>query len=133
VSQLRQQFAKRLKQAMQAAGLKPIPSVLVDQFNLEYRGKSVTFQTASRWLRGEALPDVEKVQTLARLLGIGACQLLFGERARLSVREPADEVAEPLRALDRKMLLGYFRLESEQRKLVRDLVDGLGGAVKPEG
>jgi transcriptional regulator with XRE-family HTH domain len=130
MSQLRQQFAKRLKQAMQAADFEPKPSVLVDQFNLEHRGRSVTFQTASRWLKGEALPDPEKVQTLARLYGVSACHLLFGERLRMSVKEPGDDIAD-LRAYDRRMLVSYLRLMPEQRKLVRDLVDELSSSNPP--
>ncbi|HTA64588.1 MAG TPA: hypothetical protein VK753_03710, partial [Xanthomonadaceae bacterium] len=118
-------FAKRLKQAMQAAGLEPKPGVLVNEFNLEHQGKSVTFQSASRWLKGEALPDPERILTLARMLGVSASLLLFGERAGLAVREPGDESAGHLRALDRKMLTAYLGLAPEQRKLVRDLVDTL--------
>ena len=125
MGQIRQQFAKRLKQAMQAAGFEPRPGVLVDQFNLEHRGSSVTFQTASRWLKGEALPDPEKIQTLARVLGVNACHLLFGERTGLAVREQGEDSIDGLRALDRRMLAAYLKLTTDQRKLVRDLVDEL--------
>jgi len=129
MSQLRQQFAKRLKSAMQAAGLDPRPGVLMTQFNLEHRGKSVVFETASRWLKGAAVPDPDKVQTLARLLGVSACYLLFGEAG--GVRESGEQAIRDLRLADQKMLTTYLDLTIEKRKLVRELVDELQ-AGKPD-
>lgn len=105
--------------------MEPRPGVLVDQFNLEHRGKSIAFWTASRWLKGEALPDPEKIQTLARLLGVSACHLLFGERAGLAVREPGEQTIGDLRAPDQKMLTAYLGLSLEKRRLVRELIDEL--------
>ena len=125
----RQQFAKRLQQAMQAAGFSPQPSVLVDQFNLEHRGKSVVFQTASRWLKGEALPGPDKIQTLAVLFGVDPCHLLFGDRARLSVRDQREEWAAQMRLPDQQMLQAYLRLPRMQQKLVRELVQQLLAAA----
>ena len=133
MSQFRQQFAKRLKQAMLSAGFEAKPSVLVDQFNLEHRGSSVTFQTASRWLKGEALPDPEKVQTLARVLGVSACHLLFGERVGLAVRDSGDHALDGLRALDHRMLSAYLNLTSDQRKLVRHVIDEMASGSKATG
>ena len=49
----------------------------------------------------------------------------------MSVREPGDDPVETLRATDRKMLQAYLKLAPEQRKLVRDLVDGLSDGGGP--
>ncbi len=133
MAELRKQFAKRLKQAMQTAGFESKPSVLVMQFNLEHRGSAVTFQTASRWLKGEALPDPEKIQTIARVVGVSACHLLFGETGRFGVRDQASESLETLRAQDHRMLAAYLLLKPEQRKLVRELIDELGSGKTPAG
>ena len=46
------EFAERLQAAMRAAGLEPRPAVLLNLFNTNYWGRSVTFQAVSRWLRG---------------------------------------------------------------------------------
>ena len=51
------EFAQRLQAAMVAAGLEPRPGVLLNQFNANYWGRSVSFQAVSRWLRGEAIPE----------------------------------------------------------------------------
>ena len=44
------EFARRLRDAMEAAGLEPRPGVLLTLFNTHYWGRSVTFQAVSRWL-----------------------------------------------------------------------------------
>jgi transcriptional regulator with XRE-family HTH domain len=131
MAELRKQFAKRLKQAMQAAGFESKPSVLVNQFNLEHRGSTVTFQSASSWLKGESLPDPEKIQTIARVFGVSACHLLFGEQGKFGVRDAAQEPVESLRAQDHKMLSLYLQLSTDQRKLVRDLVDEVANGKQP--
>lgn len=125
----RQQFAKRLKEAMQAMGHSPQPSVLVNLFNLEHSGESVTFQTASRWLKGESLPTPERVKTLATLFASDACYLLFGERTRLSIRDTPASWPGDLPAQDGRMLKSYLRLPVAQRKLVRELILALADSA----
>ena len=50
----REKFSQRLANAMQQAGYDVRPKVLFNLFNSHYRGRSVTFQTTSRWLAGKA-------------------------------------------------------------------------------
>ena len=83
----RDEFAKRLKHAMRAAGLEPRPSVLFLQFNAHYKGDSVSFQTTSRWLNGRAFPGQDKARTLASLLGVEPLVLRFGPGAKSKVGE----------------------------------------------
>jgi len=59
------EFAQRLRDAMVAVGLEPRPGVLLNHFNAHYWGRSVSFQAVSRWLRGEAIPEQDKLVTLA--------------------------------------------------------------------
>lgn len=80
------EFAERLRNAMLAAGYEARPSVLEKGFNSRYWGRSVTFQAASRWLRGEAIPSQEKLQVLAEWLKIEPHALRFGEQAAESIR-----------------------------------------------
>ena len=74
----RLEFAERLKAAMSGAGLDPRPSVLLKLFNARYWGRSVTFQAVSRWLRGQALPEHDKLLVLAELLHVEPEVLRYG-------------------------------------------------------
>jgi len=66
------EFSKRLAEAMRAMGLEARPKVLMTRFNSRYRGRSVSFQSASRWLRGEAVPKPDKLELLAELFRVEA-------------------------------------------------------------
>src|SRR3989442_3477931 len=81
------EFALRLRQAIEAAGLEPRPSVLLKLFNSSYWGPPISFQAVSRWLNGEAVPEQDKLVLLAGFLAVGT----GGVRARAS-RPPAPSV-----------------------------------------
>ena len=118
-------FAKRLKEAMRAAGHEAKPCVLVDLFNLNHaEGAGVSFMTASRWLKGTIPDDLAKVQTLGRVLGVDPGYLLFG-RDRLAVAE-SQSVWNTSSAQDRAAMNAFLALPPAQRKLVRELIAALG-------
>ena len=81
------EFAARLRAAMLAAGLEARPGVLLNLFNAHYWGRSVSFQAVSRWLRGESIPEQDKLIILAEVLKIEPEVLRFGEGVRQSVQE----------------------------------------------
>ena len=81
------EFAERLQAAMRAAGLEPRPAVLLNLFNANYWGRSVTFQAVSRWLRGESIPAQDKLIVLAGVLKVEPEVSRFGGTVRKSVRE----------------------------------------------
>ena len=76
------EFAERLQAAMRAAGLEPRPAALLNLFNANYWGRSVTFQAVSRWLRGESIPAQDKLIVLAQVLKVEPEVLRFGETVR---------------------------------------------------
>ena len=78
----RSQFSQRLAEGMRALGYEPRPSVLFRLFNAKYRGRSVSFQTISRWLGGVSMPEQDKLQVLAALLGIEPQVLRFGKESK---------------------------------------------------
>lgn len=122
----RQQFAKRLQDAMRQADLDPKPGVLVNLFNLNHAsGPTVSFQSASRWLNGGALPGMDKLPTLSRILDVDPCYLLFGQRTRLAVGEPRQAWPEVMDLPDRQMFQTYLQLTQTKRRLVRELVSQL--------
>ena len=126
MTDLRQQFGKRLKEAMREAGHEPKPGVLVNLFNLSHAdGQPVAFMTASRWMKGLAIPDPMKVLTLARLFGVEPGDLLFGNGSRVAIGEARLTWMDGLRPADRQMVQAYIQLPPAKRRLVRDLVGQL--------
>ncbi|MFN5420916.1 MAG: hypothetical protein ACK49Q_09895 [Burkholderiales bacterium] len=45
-----QQFADRLRGALESAGVRASPTLVANAFNLRYRGRSITPHTARNWL-----------------------------------------------------------------------------------
>ncbi|MEJ2803129.1 transcriptional regulator [Comamonadaceae bacterium PP-2] len=116
------EFAQRLREAMVAAGMEPRPSILLQQFNVHYWGRSVTFQAVSRWLRGEAIPGQDKLVVLASLLHIEPEVLRFGEAVRRSVRESRQRWDQGVGYLERETFDAFLQLPLAQRKVVREVI-----------
>lgn len=125
MSDERQAFSDRLAEAMRARGYDPRPGVLHKLFNSHYKGRSVAFSTASKWLRGLALPEQDKLQVLAKVLRVDPHVLRFGGKSRIG--EPRTEW-EALAPPDRAMLEAFVHLPLAQRRLVRELVAALATA-----
>ena len=121
-----QQFAQRLRTAMQAAGLPLSPTLVAHQFNLLYWGEGVTVHAARNWLNGTSLPKPDKLRVLAHWLQVKPQDLLFGldpKPAILGVEEPS--VHEVLSLADEFMLERYRELSYEYQRMVKELVAAL--------
>ncbi len=116
------EFAERLRNAMVDAGYEARPSVLEKGFNSRYWGRSVTFQAASRWLRGEAIPSQEKLQVLAEWLKVEPHALRFGEQAAESIRAKRQQWDKALDYQERETIEQYLSLPIAQRKVVREVI-----------
>lgn len=116
------EFAERLQAAMRAAGLEPRPAVLLNLFNANYWGRSVTFQAVSRWLRGESIPGQDKLITLAEILKIEPEVLRFGEAVRHSVQARRQRWDEGVGYLERETFDAFLQLPAPQRKLIREVI-----------
>ena len=113
---------------MRARGYDPKPGVLHKLFNSHYKGRSVAFSTASKWLRGLVLPEQDKLQVLATLFNMEPHVLRYGGKPRVGEGKLVWEV---MAAPDRAMVDAYLGLPAAQRKLVRDLILALSrGAPK---
>ncbi len=126
------EFAERLRSAMLAAGYEARPSVLEKGFNSRYWGRSVTFQAASRWLRGEAIPSQEKLQVLAEWLKIEPHALRFGEQAAESIRAKRQQWDKALDYQERETIEQYLGLPIAQRKVVREVIAAFAKAFPGE-
>lgn len=107
---------------MCAAGLEPRPAVLLNLFNTHYWGRSVTFQAVSRWLRGESIPEQDKLITLAEILKVEPQVLRFGEAVRQSVEERRRRWEEGVGYLERETFDAFLQLPAPQRKLIREVI-----------
>lgn len=116
------EFAQRLREAMVAAGLEARPGVLLNLFNMNYWGRSVSFQAVSRWLRGEAIPAQDKLVVLAEILKVEPEVLRFGHAARLRVEEGRKRWEEGVSYEEREMFDAFLRLPVPQRKVVREII-----------
>ena len=119
MSDERFEFSRRLGQAMSAAGYEPRPAILFRLFNARYTGRSVSFQSASRWLSGRSIPEQDKLQVLADLFGVSPQTLRFGEPAR--VAEARGEW-QAVGARERAVIETFLGLPARQRELVGELV-----------
>ena len=74
----KEEFGKRLVAAIEAAGYAKRPSVVEKHFNSRYWGSPVTFQAVRRWLRGESIPEQDKLVVLAEWLQVESHELRYG-------------------------------------------------------
>lgn len=125
---VRQDFSKRLAEAMQARGYAPKPGVLHKLFNSRYTGRSVAFSTASKWLRGEMLPDPDKLDVLAAALDMEPQVLRFGGPSSRSGGSPLDW--KGMSPEDAAACSIYLKLPLKRRELVRDLLKTLAESSK---
>lgn len=116
------EFAQRLRDAMQAAGLEPRPGVLLNLFNTHYWGRSVSFQAVSRWLRGEAIPEQDKLVVLAGVLNVQPEVLRFGVGVRQSVEQRNQRWEEGVGYLERETFDAFLQLPAAQRKIIREII-----------
>lgn len=116
-------FAERLKIAMVSAGYDVRPSTLEREFNLRYWGKPITFQAVRRWLRGDSIPNQDKLQLLAKWLRIDPHYLRYGEGSAHCVSEPHTAWEISSNSEERHVLSLYRSLPTAQRKVVRDVLE----------
>lgn len=113
---------------MRVAGYEPRPSVLSRLFNTHYRGRSISFQSASRWLGGRAIPGQDKLQVLSSMLGVEPHALRFG-RGRVAEPRLAAWPAG-IAGRDQRAIEAFLALPPSHRELVGELVRALAGSAE---
>ncbi len=120
-----QAFAQRLKQALVASGVRISPTVVANEFNLRYWGRSVTPHTARNWLLGKSIPTQDKLRVLADWLQVGPDELRFGQVASVPKVTENMDMGGDLNMADREMLNRYMSLSVQDRKTAREVVAAL--------
>lgn len=121
-------FAQRLRLALEACAVRASPTVVANEFNLRYWGRSITPHTARNWLLGKAIPTQDKLRVLADWLQVSPDELRFGRAGAAQAMHEADAQFNTLNMADREMLSRYMALSMAERKTVRDVVEALSVA-----
>jgi len=116
------EFAQRLRDAMVAVGLEARPGVLLTVFNTHYWGRSVSFQAVSRWLKGQAIPEQDKLLVLAGVLKIEPEVLRFGEGIRKALQERKQRWEEGVGYQERETFDAFLKLPAPQQKIIREVI-----------
>lgn len=125
------EFAQRLKQAMLDAGYEARPSVLEREFNQRYWGNPVTFQAVRHWLRGDAMPEQDKLQALAEWLSVEPQVLRFGGEAIRKIQEKKDRWDKAIAGTEREVIEAFLSLPVSQRKVLREVILTFAKAYRP--
>ena len=121
-------FAERLRHALDAAGVRPSPTVVANEFNQRYWGRSITPHTAPNWLLGQSLPTQDKLVVLAEWLQVSPDELRFGKSTSGLNLAEADPQSGQLGMADREMIARYLGLPTADRKTVREVVAAMAVA-----
>jgi len=124
-----QAFADRLRQSLKGMGIRPSATLLANEFNLRYWGKSITITTARNWLLGKSIPMQDKLRVLADWLHVSPDELRYGTLTPIFKAQDSGTDMSVLTMQDREMLARYMALSLENRKTVCDVVVALAVAA----
>jgi transcriptional regulator with XRE-family HTH domain len=132
-------FADRLKLALRRVPEKPEgPTELARFFNLRYQGEPVSTQTVDKWLKGRTIPKHDKLETLARALGVDLHWLHYGPSPKgVTTKKkpkalPPPEEKYPVSAESLELANKIESLAPHHRYLVQELVAEFYGDVEKE-
>lgn len=134
----RKQFAENLKRILVEKGIVPKASVLEREFNLHHYGKPIGLHAVARWLRGEALPSLARLRTLADWLEVDLTELVSAETAYKinkveKQKEPTKHIWEMAASYQDQLLFETFlNLPQEQRKVVREVIVAMHKAYQSD-
>lgn len=118
-----------MRLALKGVGIRPSATVLANEFNLRYWGKSITSHTARNWLLGKSIPMQDKLRVLADWLHVSPDELRFGTLAPSFKAQDSGTEMSVLNMQDRDMLARYMTLSLADRKTVCDVVSALAVAA----
>ena len=117
-----QQFADRLRAALESAGVRASPTLVANAFNLRYHGRSITPHTARNWLLGKVMPTQDKLRVLADWLQVSPDELRFGRAPGKTYVYEMNAGPIEMALADREMIDRYLSLSQTERKIIRDVV-----------
>lgn len=124
------EFSKRLVEAMQKQGYKPEAAVLEREFNLRHFGKSMTLHGVNKWLKGESIPPYDKIITIATWLKVPPEELTFGLAITQKIKQENSNWKEAISYQEREIFEAFLALPTPQRKVVREVIVAFAKASK---
>ena len=112
----------RLRQSLNSAGIdSSSPTELQRGFNKHHNGeKSISVYAAFKWLKAESIPTQDKIQTLAKWLGVSPVWLRYGES---DTSKQNDEIsALSLTESELDLIKNVRRLSLGHRQAIREFV-----------
>jgi hypothetical protein len=87
-------FSRRLKELLKEKyGYIPSAAKFADAFNLRAHGTTtISRETARKWIRGEAIPELSRLKVLINWLGLKPSAFLDGEINEQSAEDTSSEV-----------------------------------------
>ena len=132
----KEKFATNLRRILIEKGYEPKASVIEREFNLRHYGKPIGLHAVARWLRGEGLPSLARLQTLAKWLEIDIQELVSNEKAYQVAKlekkkEPNKQIWESAASYQDQILFQIFlNLPQEQKKVVREVIMAMDKAYR---
>ena len=117
-----QQFADRLRSALESSGVRASPTLVANAFNLRYHGRSITPHTARNWLLGKVMPTQDKLRVLAEWLQVSPDELRIGRAPGKTYVYEMNAGPIEMALADREMIDRYLSLPQTERKTIRDVV-----------
>ena len=127
-----QKFAERLRAAIEKAGYRAEAAVLEREFNQRYYGKGVTLHGVNKWLKGQAIPRLDKIEALAKWLRIPPEELTFGLEIRQQIKEDRARWDDGIGFQEREVFEAFLALPAPHRKVVREVIQAFAKAYPAE-
>jgi len=127
-----QRFAERLRAAIEKAGYKAEAAVLEREFNQRYYGKGVTLHGVNKWLKGQSIPRLDKIEALAKWLNIPLDELTFGLEVKQQITNNRARWDEGIGYQEREVFEAFLSLPAPQRKVVREVIQAFAQAHAAE-
>ena len=132
----KEKFATNLRRILIEKGYEPKASVIEREFNLRHYGKPIGLHAVARWLRGEGLPSLARLQTLAKWLEIDIQELVSDEKAyqvaKLEKKKESNKYTWESAASyqDQTLFQMFLNLPQEQKKVVREVIMAMDKAYR---
>lgn len=120
--QEKQLFSERLKKALNNAGYPISPTFLSTEFNYRYDGQAISVQSANNWLLAKAIPNQDKLATLAIWLNVSSQWLRFGDE---NPTHSTQVLLEKSNDIDLDFFLKYKKLTHSKKQVLKLLIDEL--------
>lgn len=118
---------------MEKAGYKAEAAVLEREFNQRYYGKGITLHGVNKWLKGQAIPRLDKIEALAKWLRIPPEELTFGLEIKQQIKEARARWDDGIGCQEREVFEAFLALPAPQRKIMREVILTFAQAHKASG